>query len=210
MKITTLLLTCLFTINLIQAQQKAITDTGEEIILFDDGKWEYKNGTSLKETEIPINSKRFKKDDNSTFLLKSNNFNVGFWLNPRIWTFKKPTDNFESEYELKMKDEDLYGMVISEKIEIPLESMKSIAFENGKSVAKDLKIVKEEYRTVNGLKVLLLQMNGTTQGIKISYYSYYFSNTNGSVQFVTYTSQNLMNSYIPEIEKLLNGLVELN
>ncbi|MCC7520261.1 MAG: hypothetical protein IT220_01380, partial [Flavobacteriaceae bacterium] len=106
--------------------------------------------------------------------------------------------------------EDLYGMIISEKVEIPLETLRSIAIENGKSVAPDLKIMKEEYRTVNGLKLLLLQMNGTMQGIKFSYYGYYYSNTNGTVQFITYTSQNLLNSYIPEIEKLLNGIVEIN
>ena len=101
-------------------------------------------------------------------------------------------------------------MVISEKLEIPLESFKSIALENAKSVAPDIKIVKEEYRTVNGLKVLCLQMNGTMQGIKASYYGYYFSNTNGTVQFLTYTSQNLLDSYRPEIENLLNGLAEID
>ena len=71
-------------------------------------------------------------------------------------------------------------------------------------------ITKEEYRIVNGAKVLLLQMNGTMQGIKFSYYGYYFSNSNGTVQFVTYTSTNLITSYLPKIELLLNGIVELN
>lgn len=101
-------------------------------------------------------------------------------------------------------------MILSEKIEIPLETLKSIAVENAKSVAPDLSIVKEEYRTVNGLKLLLMQMNGTMQGVKFSYYGYYYSNNQGTVQFITYTSQNLMDSYIPEIEKLLNGIVEIN
>lgn len=72
----------------------------------------------------------------------------------------------------------------------------------------DLKIVKEEYRTVNGIKVLLFQMNGTTQGIKFSYYGYYYSNENGSVQFITYASQKLIQTYFEECETLLNGLVE--
>lgn len=60
-----------------------------------------------------------------------------------------------------------------------------------------------------GVKVLLLQMNGTMQGIRFSYYGYYFSNSNGTVQFVTYTSTNLITSYLPKIELLLNGIVEL-
>ncbi|MFL1013510.1 hypothetical protein [Flavisericum labens] len=207
---TTLLLLCLLTINLIEAQQNAVTEKGEEVILFDDGTWKYQNGDQLKETEIPINPKHFEKDPKSTFLLKSNNFNIGFYLNPKIWSFKKSIDNPDAEYELQLKNGDLYGTVISEKVEIPLKTLKSIALENGQSAAPDLKIVKEEYRIVNDNKVLLLQMNGSFQGIKISYYGYYFSNSNGTVQFLTYTSQNLIDNYKKEIENLLNGLIELN
>lgn len=209
MKETALIICCLLIANFSQAQQKAVTEAGEEVILFVDGTWKYQNEDYVKEREIPTNSKKFKKDDKSTFLLKSNKLNVGFWLNPKLWSFKKATDNPEAEFELKLKEGDLYGMVIAEKIQIPIETLKSIAVQNGKGVAPDLEIIKEEYRTVNGLKVLLLQMNGTMQGIKFSYYGYYFSNDSGTVQFVTYTAQNLMDSYIADSENLLNGIVEL-
>lgn len=210
MKKITLLLLCLPSIVFVHAQQKAVTETGEEVILYNDGTWKYQNENALEEKEIPTNSTEFKKDDNSTFLLKSNVLNMGFWLNPKKWSFKKATDNPEAEYNFQLKEGDLYGLVISEKVEIPLVALRSIALENGKAVAPDLKIVKEEYRTVNNLKVLLLQMNGTFQGIKVSYYGYYFSNPKGTIQFLTYTSQNLMADYQKESEILLNGLVETN
>jgi hypothetical protein len=210
MKKIFILLISLFFVNLIQAQQKAVTATGEEVILYDDGTWKYHNEDQISEKEIPTNPKKFKKDNESTFLLKSSKLNIGVYLNPKIWSFKKATDNPEAEYELQLKDSDLYGMMITEQVEIPLETLKSIALENGKAAAPDLKIVQEEYRIVNGLKVLLLQLNGTMRGIKFSYYGYYFSSTNGTVQFITYTSQKLLDSYKPESEKLLNGLVKTN
>ncbi len=210
MKRISLVIVYLSTIIFVHAQQIAVTQTGEEVILYDNGTWAYQNEDDLEEKEIPTNSKLFKKDKNSTFLLKSNKLNTGFWLNPKVWSFKKATDNPEAEYELQLKGGDLYGMIISEKVEIPLENLKSIAVENGKAVAPDLRITHEEYRTVNDLKVLLLQMDGTTQGIKFSFYGYYYSNSNGTVQFVTYTAQNLLNEYKSESEKLLNGLVEIN
>jgi len=53
----------------------------------------------------------------------------------------------------------------------------------------------------------LIQMDGTTQGIRFSYYGYYFSNSNGTIQFVTYTSQNLLDNYVNDCEELLNGFV---
>ena len=205
-----LVLISLFFVNFIQAQQTAVTETGEQVILFKDGTWKYQNEEKQTETEIPTNSIAFKKEAESTFLLKSNKVNVGFWINPKMWTFKKGNEKDAAEYKLQLKAGDLYGMIISEKVEIPLETLKSIALNNGRKAAPDLKITKEEYRIVNGLKVLLLQMNGTMEGIKFSYYGYYFSNTNGTVQFVTYTSTNLIASYLPKIEVLLNGIVELN
>jgi len=205
----TLLAICFLTISFSQAQKKAVTEIGEEVILFNDGTWEYQNQEDFMATEIPTNPYKFQKDEESSFLLKSNRLNIGFWLDPKRWSFKKSGDDLDSEYDFEMKGEDLYGLVITEKFEVPLQTLKILAVENGREVAPDLKVVKEEYRDVNGLKVLLLQMNGTMQGIKISYYGYYFSSINGTVQFITFSSQNLMENLKLESEKLLNGLVEL-
>ncbi len=209
MKKTLLLIFTLFFINLTQAQQKAITETGEEVILYDDGTWKYQDEKDAIEKEIPTNSSKFTKAAEASFLLKSTKTNIGVYLNPKTWSFKKSGEEEESEFDLELKGGDLYGMIITEKVEIPLVSLKSIALENAKAVAPDAKIVNEEYRTVNGIKVLFLEMNGTLQGIKFSYYGYYYSSPNGTVQFITYTSQSLQSSYKAEREKLLNGLIEI-
>jgi len=190
-------------------QIKAITDSGEEVFLYDDGSWKYTHVSEKILNEIKTNPKKFNKSDHATFLVKSKKFNIGFWLDPKKWKFEKAIHNPDAEYELELKGDDLYGMIISEKVEIPLDVLKEVALDNGRATAPDLHIVQQEYRVVNGLKVLLLQMNGSLQGIKFSYYGYYFSNPNGTVQFITYTSQNLLNNYREEIEELLNGLVEL-
>jgi hypothetical protein len=210
MKKILLVLISLFFVNIIQAQKKAVTETGEEVNLYDDGSWKYVNEDPVLEKEISTNTINFKKDKESIFLLKSKKFNVGFWLNPKIWSFEKSKDDSPAEYNLSLKGADLFGMIIAEKIEIPLETLKLLAVKNAMDAAPDMKIVKEEYRIVNGIKVLLLQMNGTMQGVKFTYYGYYFSNTNGSVQFVTYTSKKLFESYKSKMETLLNGIVEIN
>lgn len=210
MKFTSLIFIFGVSIVALNAQLRAVTETGEEVILFEEGTWKYANHIGYEETETPTNPQPFTKDEESSFLVKSNILNVGVYINPKAWTFKKSSNNEDAEYEFGFKNGDLYGMFISEKFEIPLETLKSIAFENCVGMAPDLKIVQEEYRTVNGKKMLMLQMNGTTQGIKFSYYGYYFSNSNGTVQFVTYTAQNLIDTYISDIETLLNGFVELD
>lgn len=191
-------------------QTKAVTENGDEVLLYDDGTWKRADGGSdLEETPIKTNPSTFTKAGSSSFLLKSSKFNVGFWLNSKKWKFEKGKSNDDAEYELQLKNGDLYAMIIAEGMQIPLETLKKIAIENGRAAAPDLAIENEEYRTVNGIKVLHLQMTGSMQGMKFFYYGYYYSNANGTVQFITYSSQNLLKTYQADAEELLNGLVEL-
>ncbi|QCK15315.1 hypothetical protein [Mangrovivirga cuniculi] len=210
MKLNTFFLLLLISAVSAFAQKNAITEFGEEVVLFEDGSWEYVNKEDATKNEIPENPKQFKRDKESSFLLKSKNLDVGFYVDPKSWTFKKANENEEAEYEFESKDGNLYGMVISEKIEIPLITLKNIALENARSAAPDAKIIKEEYRNVNGLKVLHMQINGTMQGIKFSYYGYYYSDESGTVQYITFTAQNLLDIYKDKCEKLLNGLVKVD
>ena len=83
--------------------------------------------------------------------------------------------------------------------------MAQIALENAKKAAPDARIVKEEYRVVNGNKVIYLEMEGTIQGIKFKYLGYYYSGRSGSTQYLTYTGANLVGEYKKDIERFLNG-----
>lgn len=207
MKAAYFLLFGLFAGDFALAQQKAVTDTGEEVILFTDGTWVYLEDRTKLADEIRENSRPFTRNKNASFLLKSSRVPHGVYLDPKLWSFQKAVDNADAEYELQLKGEDLYAMLITEKIEIPLETLREVAIENGRAVAPDLRIVDEEIRTVNGQRVLLMQLDGTLDGIKFSYYGYYFSGESGTVQFITYTSQNLLNTYKATCETLLNGFV---
>lgn len=199
----------LITVGL-NSQIRGVTEKGDEVFLYNDGTWKYINKFDLPSNDSQLqNIQKFIKDKESTFLLKLNDYNVGIYLNPLKWTFKKSSTD-ASRYELKFKNGDLHGTIISEGTEIPLESMKEIALENGKEVCPDLQVIKEGYKIVNGLKVLFIQMDGTYKGIPISYYAYYFSNSSGTFQFVTFSSQKQLGRFIPECEKLLNGIIEIN
>ena len=200
--------TLLFSSSFCFAQIKAVTETGDEVILFEDGTWKYADTSKKNNIAITTNSKTFTKSNNATFLLKSTKANFGVWLDTKKWQFNKGENNEDAEYELSFKGKDLYAMMIIEKVEIPLESLANIAFDNAKKVSTDIKLIKKEYRMVNNKKMLFMQMNGTMQGVKFSYYGYYYSQENGSIQFVTYTSQNLIAQYANDAEELLNGLVE--
>jgi hypothetical protein len=188
------------------AQITAITSNGDEVVLYDNGTWKYANKEESQSEVVAENKTLYVKSKDATFPLKSKTVNAVINIDPKKWTFKKGDDGAAAEYQLQMKAGDAYGMLITERIEIPIESLKKIAFDNAKNVAPDIAVVKQEYRTVNGTKVFFMQMNGTIQGIKFSYLGYYYSSTTGTVQFLTYTSQNLLSDYESELMALLNGI----
>ncbi|MCW8956946.1 MAG: hypothetical protein OQL09_08690 [Gammaproteobacteria bacterium] len=189
------------------AGQKAITDTGKEVILKDDGTWQYSANTKNAAVAIKANKNTFKRSKEASFLLKSVKNNSAFWLNTSKWAFKKATDNAEAEYQFQLKGQDLYGMAITEGIEIALDPLTDLALINAQSADPNARIVAKEYRNVNGRKVIYMEMNAVIQSIDFTYLGYYYSDSSGSTQLLTYTATNLINKYKPEIYKLLNGLV---
>jgi hypothetical protein len=192
------------------SQIRAVTSTGDEVILNANGTWQYVNKDLQNLNKVDTNKTIFGKPSNASFLVKSNKVNYGVYIDPQKWTFKKGEHGDASEFVFDLKEEDAYAMFISEKLEIPLETLKGIALENAKEVGPDIKIVKEDYRRVNRKLILFLQMEGSIQGIKVTYSGYYYSSPSGTLQLVTYTTSNLFDEYKAVLEDFLNGFVTLD
>jgi len=204
-----LLVTILVFISLtatVFAGQKAISDTGEEVILNSDGTWEYVNNGKKAIDKIKTNKNKFTKSTDASFQLKSTKNNSTIWINTDKWSFKKPKEEGVTEYTFQLKGKDVYAMVITEGVEFDMEALTDIALTNARGVAPDIKIIAKEYRNVNDRKIIYMQMNGTIQGGKFTYVGYYHSNASGSTQFVAYTSQKFVEKYHSDIFEFLNGL----
>ena len=124
-----------------------------------DGTWKYADSLNNSEEKITKNQTPFNKSDESTFLLKSKDVNVGFWINPKKWSFKKAADNEAAEYELQLKNGDLYGLIVTEKASMPIITLKLAALENARSIAPDSRIISQEYRNVNGVLALAQRLD---------------------------------------------------
>lgn len=89
------------------ASQKAITDTGEEVILNSDGTWKYTDNSKKANNIIETNKKRFVKPIDSSFFLKSTKNNSAYWINIDKWTFKKATNKKHI-----LREEKYYSIII--------------------------------------------------------------------------------------------------
>lgn len=194
----------------VNAQTKAITETGVEVLLFDNGSWQFANKADAGLTsEVRVNKSAIKKNKDATFLVKSTKIPVGVYLNPNEWKFRKSVDNEDAEYEFQHKELDIYGLLIPESTQIPIETLKGIALDNARTAAPDIVIDDQEYCTVNDNYLLMMQLKGSVQGIKIIYRGFYYSNEHGTVQLIMYTGQNMLSKVKPVIENFMSGFVTL-
>src|SRR5258708_4975176 len=201
-------------LNTVKAQIKALTENGKEVLLFDNGSWKYSQDSSNESTNandsILVNPAKFSRPAGASFLVKSNVFNVGVYIDPAKWTFSRHKDNeVNPEYRFNSKSEGGYVIMVTEKTPIDLQNMPNIALINAEHASADAKIRSVEYRMVNNKKMLCLQIKGTIQGIKFAYLGYYYSNENGTIQLLSYTTQKLFESSKKGLESFLNGLIEI-
>ena len=208
MKKNVLLALLLCSCLIMSAQISAVTESGYGVVLFEDGTWKYLNDNLKEGAKIDVNKKIFVRDQRSTLFVKSEVANVGVWLNPDMWSFSKAGGRVEFQFE--KNGGEVYGIMISERKNIPAKALRMAAISNARDAAPDIRVIKEEYRRVNGIQVLMMQMAGTVDGVKFMYYGYYYSNSKGSVQLITYTGENLFDRNYSDMEFFLNGLVKTN
>lgn len=183
---------------------KATTQDGKEVVLDPDGTWSYSESRepfSPSDKGLP----QFFKPKSATALLRGKHVKYGLWYDRSKWILDHDIDNTSAEFELTHVEGDRYVVIIPERIQIPLETLRIAAIANAKKVAPDTQISFEEKRIVNNRKVLCIKMDAIIQGIPVSYINYYYSGKTGAVQLMAYTGQNLIEEYQSGIMDLLNG-----
>ena len=192
------------------------TEKGDKVNLYEEGKWEYaKQDSSIlttsknTDTSTTLNENKFTKDKSASYLVKSKKLKVGVYINPEKWGFTNGGINESAEFNFSQKEFDVLASLITERISINLGDMAELIFQNAKNQSDDVEIIKKEYRIVNGVKMLCLQMKMTIKGIKYIYFTYNFSNKDGAVQLTCLTNAYLFDKNYKLIENFLNGLVML-
>ena len=76
--------------SICNGQKKAVTESGDEVILYENGTWKYTKDFDPHDSTITkTNSLEFTKSRNASFLLKATNGNVGFWIDPKNGVLEK-------------------------------------------------------------------------------------------------------------------------
>lgn len=195
-------------INLnVSGQQKAFTDTGDEVVLYKDKTWKYKSEVDKKEVLKTI-SKAFEKDTNSTFLLKSKINEYGVYIDIKNIDFSKEKFLEEAEFNLINKKRSIWIMMTNEDIDLPLVSVRDEKIRQLTKSDSKYEVLEEDYRFVNGNKVVHMRFRFKDKGITTIMCIYLTSSSVGTAQLITGTTEGKFNDYKDEMYKILNGLVK--
>lgn len=204
-----------FFLSNLNGQETAITSKGDTVLLYSDGTWNYLNGDLLEDAEgqqeildmeIPYHQSHYKTPASAQDSITGKNKSFAIHFNSNLWEQIPAKEiNESAEVVLKYKPGFAWLMVIYEEPEIELKHLVQIALDNAKSVATEMQIDEVEYRTVNDSTLIFMQLSGEINGMKVTYYSYYYSNPFGSVQVITFTGQKQFPEYKADMQDLLNG-----
>ena len=154
------------------AQQRALTEDGKEVVLFDNGTWKFVNESDAKVLEtIVTNNNVFEKTKTASFLMKSKKMDVGVYFDPKKW--KLATQNISPHVEYffaeRNSNDGYFGFMITEKVQIAtLKNLKDLIIENVNRNVDYFRLKESEYRTVNGMKVLYIRYAANKKGMNSS------------------------------------------
>ena len=180
-----------------QTSVRATTEDGKQVILRGDGTWQYANPESGQHT----------KSATATTKLKAPFGDFVLWVDPAKW--RQTKDENPGELYFRSVDGMGYAKVITDKIPLPLTSLKEAALENAKTQDPNARIVSEEDRIVNGHHVLCMQMEVSKANLSFEFYGYYYGGSSGAIQSVTWTLKDAFAANKSEFTEFLDGL-EIN
>ncbi len=197
------LLICIFIIQT-KAQVTAVTEDGRTVILFSNGTWRYLNdsamlpGIQLTELKIPKNAKANIKGEDVMYSL---------WYDDTKWKVSTDSANKTADCTLEYFNGDILATVITDRIQLSMEKVKTLAINSLKMAGADFKISEEKQIKVNNTQGLLIKIDALIDETPFAYLNGYFSTNLGTVQIITYTGYNLFDRYRRDMTELISGFV---
>lgn len=101
---------------------------------------------------------------------------------------------------------EAYMKVVGERNEIDADHLARAALSSARDTSDDVKIVSEAWRTVNGLRTLVLRLDATMNGARFSFYNQMYSDSNGTVQLAGWTGARKFDAYRRDFLEIFSGL----
>ena len=195
---------------------KAVTMDGRRIILYENGTFRYEvaemqlgvgTGVSPDTVQALFPSSaggNFESSPYNKNEWRSTRTKFSVWYNPKKW--KLSLANKRPPEEASWHMADTYCGVLTERLETDYETWIQGMKLRYKELDPQAKLVKEEWRTVNGSLVYHMVWRMNINRMKIQLYGYYAVGKGEIVQLVVQTPLSVVGDTEEEIYRILSGL----
>ncbi len=159
---------------------------------------------------IIVNETEFTKDKRATYLKKSKLVNMGIYINPLKWGLRTSTISEESEFGFIYENKDIYAKIVTESSNVDMELLPALILISANNISPDVNLIKLEYRTVNELPVVFMEIEYIVANIRLTSFRYAYSNQSGTIQVDAVVASKRKAEYSGIIESFLNGITEIN
>jgi len=195
------------------SQVTAVTEQGDSVYLWDDGTWQFvhadsseADSASYDETfTIDTNSTQYTKSSNALKALKGQKVKYELWYDADKWS-QANINRDDAEYYLKNDENEAFCLVLPERLTTTTYGLLDAAYQKANS-AGGVDSVSYEMRKVNNNYVAMMKMYVKINDIHFLFMGYYYTGEERTIQVITFTTINLVDEYIKDMEELLNGFV---
>jgi len=94
--------------------------------------------------------------------------------------------------------------VVTNRIETPIDRMPEEQLATVKSVSQNVNLTRQGWRSVNGVRMLFVEMEATIQGVPLKYFTHFYSDASGAIEIRAFTP-GLLEEYRQKIECFVSG-----
>lgn len=182
--------------NVFAAELGRVELNGRQIIINDDNSWAYADNATQP---MPANT--------NCQAIDSKVLPLSFCLNPNKWSYAEIND--VAELQFKVKDKEIYAMVITETDVIPEARLKNAILTNGQNAAglNKIKVTKEADSSEIGPNFPNFIYEANIDGSLITYNNYYKTFPfKGIVQIIMFSTTNEFEASLPYMDEFISNV----
>jgi hypothetical protein len=176
---------------------EAKTNDGSAVTLYEDGTWRPKT--------LQLDHRIIRKGDFANQLVKSRFGFFEFWVDPKIWHREQDSGAFEFSYA--HNDNEAGCGVIPERVQMTQDALRNAVLKNVQATDSKAKIAQESKAFVNGLGGQVVELNATVEGLFITYYTFLWTGSKGTVRIACWTASAVIDVYRPVFNDFFGGFM---
>jgi hypothetical protein len=183
------------------AEERAVTESGKEVILREDGTWK------VMERKLEGGKEELEKNTDR-ILLQGEKTNYGLWVPKDKW--EKFVKCFPAQdLGIHLKNQELYAAVVSDKMPTNLEFLRQQVFLPNMLRIKAT-ILEEKRTIIRGKIFLFAKFAVNMEGVPFIFHWYGYGGNEGTIQLSMWAHEIFYPNNVKEMEELVSGFVILN